>query len=134
MRCWIRGVYPLLLFYLRKRGWSQQFRSDVLTDIKHSSKEIDLVKDTLKTERNFKIVEFSYEDFPSEKVEEFAQENEDLFREIKLSRITIKSDESDANNVYNQLIANPTMFEELASTQSKDAFAEKGGEMGWRSY
>jgi hypothetical protein len=113
---------------------SQQFRLDVLTDIKQSSSEIDLIKDTLKTERNFKIVEFSYEDFPSEKVEEFAEENADLFREIKLSRITIKSDESDANNVYNQLIANPMMFEELASTQSKDAFAEKGGEMGWRSY
>ena len=113
---------------------SQQVRNDILGELKHAAGEVDFLNDTLKTERNFKIVEFTPEDFPIENVIAFGQENSSIFREIRLSRITIKSDEADANSVYGQLITNPGMFEELASTQSKDAFAEKGGEMGWRSY
>ena len=112
----------------------QQYLLDVLQDKKESSKELEFIKEMAKEERTFKFVEFTFDDYPEEKIMDFGRENRSLFREVKLSRITINSSKSDAENIYQQLTNNTGMFEELARTQSKDSFADKGGDMGWRSY
>ena len=112
----------------------QQYLKDILQNKHQSSSELEFIKETASIERSVQFIEFTFEDYPEESIIDFAEENNDLFREIKISRITVNSTESDAQNIYNQLQDSPLMFEELAKTQSKDAFAEKGGEMGWKSY
>ncbi len=121
-------------YLFRENLIHQQYLRDVLQDKKESSKELDFIKEMAKEERSFAFVDFTFDDYPEEMILDFGRENLSLFREVKLSRITINSSGSDAENIHQQLVDNPGMFEELARTQSKDSFADKGGDMGWRSY
>ena len=112
----------------------QQFRSDVIQNAKESTQAVDFLKAMASPERKFRYVAFSLSDFPEQEVVAYGKENAKLFREIKLSRITIKSSANDANTIHKQLTENPARFQEIAKNQSKDAFADKGGEMGWKTY
>jgi len=44
----------------------------------------------------------------------------------------VKSSESEAQQIRRKIADKTSTFEELAKTYSKDAFADKGGDMGWR--
>lgn len=112
----------------------QQYREDLSKEYKYSTKEMEFIKSMASPERSFQFIEFHFEDFPGDQVLLYGKNNPNLFQQIKLSRITITSNEEDANQVLTQLREDPSRFEEIARTQSEDAFAEKGGDMGWRRY
>ena len=109
-----------------------------LTDVRHfgimNSKEIEFVKEMGRTERKFQYTYFLYSDFPAEQVAAYGMDNQELFSKIKLSRINIKSSLSDAEQVRTQITERIATFEDQAKNYSQDAFADKGGEMGWREY
>ncbi len=118
----------------RQDLFEQQYREDLSKGYKYSTKEMEFITSMASPERSFQFIEFQFEDFPDEQVLTYGKNNSELFRHIKLSRITITSNAEDANTVLSQLKEDPSRFEELARTQSEDAFAEKGGDMGWRRY
>jgi len=85
-------------------------------------------------ERKFRYVDFSLNNYPDQRVVEFAEENSRLFQKMNLSRISLRMDEKEAEQIYQQLQESPTRFEELAQNHSSDENAEKGGDMGWIRY
>jgi hypothetical protein len=85
-------------------------------------------------QRRFTFVSFPFDDFPEEQVRQFGEENRQLFRRIKLSRILIKAGEREATEVRRKLEERTSSFEEMARAQSKDVYAEMGGDMGWRYF
>lgn len=112
----------------------QQYITDVLHYGLNSSKAGEFIKEMGREERKFQFILFTYEDFPVDQVAAYGELNTDLFRKIKLSRITIRSGKSDAENLRNQVVDGVATFEDLAKNYSQDGFADKGGEMGWRTY
>jgi len=112
----------------------QQYYDDILYGQKVSTKAVDFIKGMASPERQFRYVVFSFAQYPADLVVQYGQQHASLFRTINLSRITIKSGESDANAIYQKLEENPNLFEEIAKNQSKDSYADKGGEMGWVDY
>jgi len=80
--------------------------------------------------RTFETVAFSVDDFPDSEYLIYAQENSDLFRSIRLSRITVNSNEREAKKILESIKNETTTFEEAAKAQSKDSYSEKGGDMG----
>ncbi len=109
----------------------QQYYDDILYDQKVSTNAVDFIKGMASPERDFRYVVFSFAQYPANLVVKFGQAHANLFRTINMSRITVKSSESDTNAIYQKLEENPNLFEEIAKNQSKDSYADKGGEMGW---
>ena len=112
----------------------QTYVSDTLGTNIFSAKEAAFLKNIAASERKIRYVTFDIGSFPDSEVQRFAEQNSTLFRSISLSRITIKSGEKDAQTVRQQIESGASTFEEMATTQSKDAFADKGGEMGSMLY
>ena len=107
-----------------------QIVNDIQYGQRYSSKEIEFVKEMGKTRKSFRIMTITPASFPEEKIVEYGTSNTDLFRKATFARITIKSSADAAQNVLDKLKQAPSTFEETAKTQSKDAYAEKGGLVG----
>lgn len=120
--------------FLEESITHQHYVGDKLQRIKTSPGAIDFVKSMASPERRFRFVAFEYDDYPAEEVEEFARENEDLFRRIDLSVITITESESQARSIREQIAERTNTFGELARTHSADRFADNGGDMGTRYF
>lgn len=112
----------------------EQYIEDIFQAKRESAGEKQFLASMVDEQRRFSLVSFPFEDYPKEEIEAFAQQNQERFRRIKLSRILIKSNEREAGEIRNKLIDRTGSFEELARAHSKDIYAEKGGEMGWRYY
>lgn len=112
----------------------QQFLEDIILGQKSSDAETEFVTSMLSPERKIRFVAYGPEQFPEEQVIEFAGSNGNLFSRVKLSRITVNSGESGAQEILRQIRDNTAAFEELAKTHSVDIFAEEGGSMGYRYY
>ncbi len=111
---------------------SSQIATDILTGVKAGSKESNFITSMVKPERSFEFVSFPFTSFPSEEVRKYGEANISKFRKIKVSRILIKSSEAEAEQIRQKIVQKTSTFEELAKTYSKDAYADKGGDMGWR--
>ena len=122
-----RGLY-------REELLHQQYLQDAFRAGISSSPEADFLKEMASEERSFEYVLFSYLDFPEEEVVSYGEQHNSLFRKTKLSRITIKSSLAEAQTVRQQILDGAATFEDQAKNYSTDAFAEKGGDMGWRTY
>ncbi|ORC37170.1 hypothetical protein B4O97_02985 [Marispirochaeta aestuarii] len=116
--------------YYREELVSSQVRSDILGGVNSSSQAVDFIKNMATPERSFLYSRIGFSAFPDEMVGNYAEENADLFRKINLSRITIQSSEESAKTVHQQLLSDPSLFDEIARNQSKDAYAENGGYIG----
>jgi len=112
----------------------EQYIEDIIQSQKTSEKEKLFFSDMVDEQRRFSFVTFSFEGYPEEEIKGFADNNKQRFRRIKLSRILIKSNERDAKEIHAKLVERTSSFEELARAHSKDIYAEKGGDMGWRYY
>ena len=106
--------------------------SDIASGIKQGSKEAQFVTDMAKAERSFSFVSWPFSSFPTEEVRKYGEANKSRFVKIKLSRILVKSGESEAQQIRRKILDKNSTFDELAKTYSKDAYADKGGDMGWR--
>ncbi|MDR1956834.1 MAG: peptidylprolyl isomerase [Treponema sp.] len=80
--------------------------------------------------RSFAMAVFPLRGYPEEEISAYAAGNGALFRVIHLSRITITSNEREAQQVHNSVTEGSSTFEDAARTYSQDAYAERGGDMG----
>jgi peptidyl-prolyl cis-trans isomerase D len=85
-----------------------------------------------KAERSFSFVSFPFTSFPTDEVRKYAEANKSRFVKVKVSRILVKSSESQAGQIRKKILDKTSTFDELAKTYSKDTYADKGGDMGWR--
>ena len=108
------------------------FASDIINGVKAGTQETDFVKSMASTERSFTFVSLPFSSFPNEAVRAYADANKARFLHIKLSRILIKSGETQATEIRKKILDKTSTFDELAKTYSKDEYADKGGDMGWR--
>ena len=112
----------------------QQYLIDLNHESMISTKAAEFLQNMAAEERSFRLVSYSYEDYPESELVAFAQDNNTLFSKIKLSRITVKSSEAEADTIRQQILDGVQTFEDQAKNYSTDGFSERGGEMGWREY
>jgi hypothetical protein len=111
----------------------QNYYNDLMS-ASPSTVEIEFVASMAKPQRSIQYVNISYADFPVEETLEWAKSHESLFRTIGLSRITISTSEKDAKKVLSQIKENSLSFEDAAKSHSKDVYADKGGDMGTKTF
>ena len=110
------------------------FLDDLRHDLMVSTAAKELLRNMALEERSFRFVSFDYASFPDTEVTQFAIENSELFRQIKLSRISVRSSRSESEVIRQQVLNGVATFEDQARNYSTDGFADRGGEMGWRDY
>ncbi|MDR0552441.1 MAG: peptidylprolyl isomerase [Spirochaetaceae bacterium] len=106
----------------------ERYDSDI-TNVLVSSKEKEFIGGMAKTQRSFKIAAIAYSAYPDDEVKAFITKNPDLFVTLHLSQITVAK-ESDANKILRNIKDGVSNFEDSARNQSKDEFAERGGDAG----
>ncbi|MCL2043873.1 MAG: SurA N-terminal domain-containing protein [Treponema sp.] len=105
------------------------FRDDV-TGLLKTEAEAEFIGRMASVERSFEMAVFSVDAFPNSEYEVYAQERSDLFQSVHLSMITISSSEREAQRIRSSIIDGETTFEDAAMAFSRDAYAERGGDMG----
>jgi len=103
-------------------------------NIPTSPDEADFFARLATPERKFQYVTFSLDGYPREEVLTYVQTNLEKFSRMNLSRISLRMEEKEAEEIFTRLTENPERFEELAQNHSSDENAEKGGDMGWVRY
>jgi len=103
--------------------------SSVLT----SQKEKDFVTRVSSEGRTFKYVAFSSECYPDEDAKAYFEANQDTFRVIDISMMTLSS-EDEANTAIADMKAGTKTFSEIASEKSIDGYKSQGGSVGEVSY
>ncbi|MBN2444192.1 MAG: SurA N-terminal domain-containing protein, partial [Spirochaetales bacterium] len=112
-----------------------QVMDDVLFSQLISTGEVEFYKSMTGTERKFAYVSYRYSDFPEEKVISYGNENKELFKEMRLSRILLTGvSAKDAETIRSEIENKVKSFEEMAKEKSRDIYAEKGGDMGSQYY
>jgi hypothetical protein len=81
-------------------------------------------------QRSFDMAAFPLSSYPDEEISAYVRANPALFRLTHLSRITVSSSESEAQNVLKSVQDGTSTFEEAASSHSLDAYNDRGGDMG----
>jgi len=92
--------------------------------------EAKFIADMASPERSFDFVSFNVDNYPDSEYLLFALENPDLFDSIHLSMITISSSEREARKILASIKDGTATFEDAAKAQSKDSYADRGGDMG----
>ena len=108
-----------------------RYMNDVL-NLRIPEAEKAFMKTMASPERSFEFVMFPMSTYPDSEVSAFVSAQMDLFRNIRLSRITVSSSEADAKKVLASVVAGTLSFEEAAKSHSKDDLADKGGDMGFK--
>jgi peptidyl-prolyl cis-trans isomerase D len=111
---------------------TKMYFSDIVNGPKRTPAETDVVKSMAVAERGFSFVSWLFDSFPADQVRAYAEANKAKFLHVKLSRITVKTSEAQATEIRKKIQDKTSTFEELAKTYSKDGYADKGGDMGWR--
>jgi peptidyl-prolyl cis-trans isomerase D len=117
---------------MRENLLSNVFVTDLASGVKQGSKESEFIKGMARAERAFSFVSFPFSTFPVEEVRKYGEANKSRFVKVKVSRILVKSGESQASQIRKKISDKTSTFDELAKTYSKDPYADKGGDMGWR--
>jgi len=120
--------------YLREALVSSQVQADLYGETPVSNAEQAFLLEMAGPERRFDFVQFSFNDYPESEVRDYGEQNAARFRRVNLSVITINSSEADAQSIREQAVSRETSFEDLARNQSRDSYANDGGEMGWVYY
>ncbi len=116
----------------REQLIQEQYLQDLFNGLLPNQKESDFFAGMADPERSFNYVTWPLVSYPDKEVIAYGEQNRDKFRRVKLSRILVKSGKAEAEAIHKKLVDKTSSFEELARAHSKDAFAEKGGDMGSR--
>jgi hypothetical protein len=106
-----------------------RYRSDV-TNLLKPAGEAAFIGGMASPTRTFDMAFFPVDAYPDSEITAYGEENSGLFRNTHFSKITINSSEREARKVLDSIKAGTTTFEESATAQSQDGYAEKGGDMG----
>jgi hypothetical protein len=109
---------------------AQNHYLDDIMGLRLPSGEREFVRSMTARTRSFGMASFPLDSYPDEEIAAYAASEPDLFRTVHLSRITINSSEREARQVLDSVTNGTQTFEEAAQTQSQDAYAERGGDMG----
>ncbi len=116
--------------YITESIYKEMYINDFFYGKKNSSKEKDLFIKMAAAQRSVNIVKLPFSLYPDSEVEKFASENIDLFKSMKLSKITVLSGKKDAEKVYSIVTDNADSFTDNAKNYSKDSYSDNGGDMG----
>jgi len=94
--------------------------------------EAQFIANMSSPQRSFDFTLFNVDDYPDSEYISFAAENSKMFNSIQLSKITISSSEREAKKILETIKDGTTTFEDAAKAQSKDNYADRGGDMGIR--
>jgi len=111
----------------------KKFRSDV-TGLLKPAAEAEFIGRMEALQRSFEMAVFNVDAFPEEEYEVYAREHLGLFRSVRLSMITVSSNEREARKVLDSIKNGETTFEDAARAHSKDMYADRGGDMGIRMF
>jgi len=111
----------------------KHFRSDV-TGLLKPSAEAEFIGRMEARQRSFKVTVFDVDAYPDEEYEAYAREHSDLFRNVRLSMVTLGSSEREARRVLDSIKNGETTFEDAARAHSKDVYADRGGDMGMKMF
>jgi hypothetical protein len=115
----------------------RQIRDDIaeshyrenLSGIITSTQEGEFIKSMASPRRSFNLVSVPASGYPDSEIAAFVQASPSLFRVTHLSRITVSSSEREARQILDS-IKNETLTFDNAARDSKDSYAESGGDMG----
>jgi hypothetical protein len=106
----------------------QLYRSDI-RGLGAPAAEAAFVASMISPQRSFDMTVFSIDEYPDSEVLAYAGANPSLFRAAHLSSISIP-DEREARQILGQIKDGAITFEDAARNNSKDPYAEQGGDMG----
>ncbi|MDR3146341.1 MAG: SurA N-terminal domain-containing protein [Treponema sp.] len=109
----------------------EHYKSD-MSGLRVSSKEVSFIAAMASPERRFEMVSFPLSGYPDSEIIAYVNANPDSFRQVHLSSVTITSGEREARQVRTSVEDGTLSFEDAAKNQSRDGYAEKGGDMGLR--
>ena len=116
--------------YLRGVLVSEKVENDLYGAVTTSNAERDFIVGMAGPERRFRFVQFALTDYPESELVAYGEANEERFRRMDLSVISIGTSESDAQRIREQAVTRQASFEDLARSHSRDVHAEDGGDMG----
>jgi hypothetical protein len=114
---------------LRDEITTAHYHADMRGLLKPSG-ETAFISGMASPQRRFDMAVFAVDSYPDSALIAYAEENSALFQAIHLSKVTITSSEANARKILNSVRDGTLTFEEAANTQSRDSYAERGGDMG----
>jgi parvulin-like peptidyl-prolyl isomerase len=111
----------------------KNFRSDI-NGLLRPAAEAEFIGKMEAPQRSFRITVFDVDAYPQEEYESYAREHSDLFRNVRLSMVTVSSSEREARQVLDSIKNGETTFEDAARAHSKDPYADRGGDMGMKMF
>lgn len=109
----------------------QRYVGDIVS-VETSTAEKAFLKSMAQYERSVEYIAFPFTAYPDSERLAFASANPDNFQKVRLSKVTLTSTAKEAEEVLGRVRSGALSFEEAARNHSKDAFASKGGDMGWQ--
>jgi hypothetical protein len=100
-----------------------------LSGIITSAQEGEFIRSMASPRRSFDLASIPVSSYPDSEIVSFVQSSPSLFRVTHLSRITVSSGERDARQILDSIKNETTTFEDAAK-ESRDDYAESGGDMG----
>jgi hypothetical protein len=104
------------------------YREDI-SGIITSTQEGEFIRSMASPRRSFNLASIPASDYPDSEIVSFVRSSPSLFRVTHLSRITVSSSEREARQILDS-IKNETVTFDNAARDSKDLYAESGGDMG----
>jgi len=111
----------------------EHFHADV-TGLLKPAAEAKFISNMAAVQRSFDMTVFSVDAYPETEYEAYVREHSGLFRSIHLSMITVNSSEREARKILDSIKNGETTFEDAAKAYSKDAYADRGGDMGIKMF
>ncbi|MCP4176811.1 MAG: hypothetical protein GY756_03515 [bacterium] len=108
----------------------KRYEQDTIYSIHKNSNLVDFIADIGSEEKSFNYSIFKMDNIKDSFFSEYFNSNTDKFRKIPLNKITIRSNENEANDILSKINNNEISFEEAAKEFSKDSYSSEGGKLG----
>lgn len=120
-----------ILTELREQALKERFIGDATTLVA-SGAEKAFLKSMAQSQRSVEYVAFPFSAYPDQDKVDFAKAHADLFKRLRLSRVTLTSSSKEADEILSRVKTGTLSFEDAAKNYSKDSYQAEGGDMGYR--